>query len=117
MSNFFLQKNFAKPWEVLSIQGSCVVWHTVFASSDESVAVIFPPSTIHVVWVWTALINEVSIFGDCDNAASGIVLTATEDWNPFFMTKEDFVTYTNYEWIFVFFLLLSAFLFRFVKRT
>lgn len=117
MSNFFLQKNFAKPGEIVQIGGDCVVWHTVFTSSDQSVAFISPPGTINVVWVWTALITEETLFADCENGAKWILLTATEDGNPFFMTKEDFITYTNYEWIFVFFLLLTAFLFRFVKRT
>lgn len=120
MTNFFLSKNFAQPGDIVNIQGDCSVYPSTFASSDDQVAVVetnASGSTVSVVWIGEANIYETSLIQNCTNWWTGIVLTSTEDGKPFFMSKGDYITFTNYEWIFVFFLLLTAFIIRFSKKS
>lgn len=118
MSNFFLSKNFAKPGEIVNIQWSCAWSGSIFMSTDEKVSIVdttWTASIVNIVWIWETKIYETTF--NCTNGTEGIVLTATEDGNPFFMSKDDYVVFTNYEGIFVFFLLMTVFIFRFVKKT
>lgn len=118
MSNFNLSKNYAKPGDVINIQGSCLTWLSTFASSDETVAVIWSSgNTVNAVWIGESVITENTLLWlNCDNG-TGVILTSTEDGKPFFMSKADYNTWTNYELVFVMCLLFVAFLIRFAKKS
>lgn len=115
MSNFYLSKNFTKPGEVIEIKGDCIGSGTTFSSSDNKIAIVTSQTWVTAVWIGELKISEIWI--DCENSSTWILLTSTEDWNPFFMNIHDYQEYTTYELIFVFFLLFIAFLLRFAKRT
>lgn len=117
MSNtFFLSKNFAKPGEVLTITENCFDGPT-FKSLDENIAIVtwVWPGNVTVIWVWEVqIVEDWTIY--CENTG-WVLLTATEDGNPFFMSTQDYQDFTNYEIIFVISLLFVAFLIRFAKRS
>lgn len=116
MSNFNLSKNYAKPGDVLNIQGSCVHETTTFQSSDDSIAVV-SGTGVTVVGIGEATITENTTPSlDCNNV-DGVILTATEDGKPFFMSKADYNTFTNYELVLVCVVLFVAFLIRFAKNS
>lgn len=115
MANFYLSKNFAQPGDFLTINGSCI-WLGTFVSSDESIATV-TLTWVSVTGIWEVTIKENTLLGlNCSNTW-GILLTSTEDWKPFFMGKEDYRKFTNYEIVFVLSLLFVAFLIRFIKRS
>lgn len=117
MWNFNLSTNYAKPGDVVQIEGSCIAWLTTFSSSDENVAVISSGNTVSAVWIGESTIKEDTILWlGCENS-TGVILTSTEDGKPFFMSKADYNTWTNYELVFVMSLLFVAFLIRFAKKS
>lgn len=116
MSTFFLEKNFAKPGDIVQIKWTCVTALSTFDTSDKNIAVVDSWSTINVVWVWEATITETTPITTCENTG-WILLTSTEDWKPFFISPSDYKTFTNYELVFVCILLFVAFLIRFARNS
>ena len=113
MSDFFLSKNIAMPWDIISINWDCMSG-SIFSSDNNNVWVITSGasgSVINVVWLGES--NIQSFTGTCNN--TWILLVSTEDGKQPFMTPKSFDEYTNYELIFVFFTIVIIFILRLWK--
>lgn len=116
MGDFNLSKTVVKIGDSVDIQGLCVGSWSTFSSDNPSIAVVSGATGtgVQAVGIGTSNISETSLY--CSNTGA-IQLSVTEDWKPFFMSRDEFLQFNEYEVVFIFGLLFIAFLIRFAKRT